>query len=69
MKTSSVVSGVPLIMVTLEINERLVLALRLRAVQIVEESHVQWRVGRRERYTSVLSGILLDKKNKGILKL
>ena len=69
MKTSSVVSGVPLIVDTLEINKRLVLALRLRAVQIVEESHVQWRFGRRERYTSVLSGILLDKKNKGILKL
>ena len=50
---------------TFEINKRLVLALRLRAVQIVEESHVQWRVGRRERYTLVLSGILLDKKIKG----
>lgn len=58
----SVVSGVPLNMDTFEISERSVLALRLRAVQIVEESHIQWRVGRRERYTLVLSGILLDKK-------
>lgn len=40
-ENSSVISVDPPNMDTSEINERLVPALRLRTVQIVEESHVQ----------------------------